>query len=97
MSSYQCVTCGEYHEWLALCFGPPAPSAYEQIPENERAVRAELTSDICVIDGQHLGIRPSIELEPTDHPLAKEQRDGITWERVLQINAAAGRRCHVKE
>ena len=28
------------------------------------------------------GIRPYIELEPTDSPLAIEQRDGISMERV---------------
>ena len=31
------------------------------------------------------GIRPFIELEPTDHPLAVEQRNGITVERVAEI------------
>jgi len=31
------------------------------------------------------GIRPFIELEPTDHPLAVEQREGITVERVAEI------------
>ena len=36
-----------------------------------------------------VGIRPLIELEPTDHPLAREQREGIAWERVLEINQAA--------
>lgn len=34
------------------------------------------------------GIRPYIELEPTDHPLAMEQREGITTERVAEIYAA---------
>ena len=29
--------------------------------------------------------RPYVELEPTDHPLAVEQRDGITRERVSAI------------
>ena len=33
------------------------------------------------------GVRPSIELEPTDHPLALEQRNGITVERVAEIYA----------
>lgn len=28
-----------------------------------------------------------VELEPTDHPLAVEQRDGITSERVAEVNA----------
>ncbi|MGH9754758.1 MAG: DUF2199 domain-containing protein [Blastocatellia bacterium] len=32
-----------------------------------------------------LGERPLIELEPTDHPLAVEQREGITMARVQEI------------
>jgi len=35
-----------------------------------------------------IGLRPLIELEPTDHPLALEQRHGITMERVRQIAEA---------
>jgi hypothetical protein len=31
------------------------------------------------------GIRPFIELEPTEHPLAIEQREGITKERLKEI------------
>jgi hypothetical protein len=31
------------------------------------------------------GRRPTIELEPTDHPLAVDQREGITLEKALQI------------
>jgi hypothetical protein len=34
---------------------------------------------------QSAGTRPLIELEPTDHPLAVEQRTGITLERVQAI------------
>lgn len=33
------------------------------------------------------GIRPFIELEPTDHLLAIEQREGISVERVAEIYA----------
>jgi hypothetical protein len=32
-------------------------------------------------------MRPYIELEPTEHPLAVEQRDGISKERIAQIYA----------
>lgn len=32
-----------------------------------------------------LGSRPSVELEPTDHPLAVEQRTGITMDRVREL------------
>jgi len=34
--------------------------------------------------------RPRIELEPTDHPLAIEQRAGITFDRLLDIYALNG-------
>ena len=34
------------------------------------------------------GVRPSIELEPTDHPLAVEQREGISMTRVAEIYEA---------
>ncbi len=40
------------------------------------------------------GDRPYIELEPTDHPLALEQKNGITIERVAEIYA---NRVHGKE
>ena len=32
-----------------------------------------------------VGVRPWIEIEPTDHPLAVEQREGITLARVQEI------------
>jgi hypothetical protein len=35
-----------------------------------------------------LGQRPFIELEPTDHPLAVEQRTGVTQDRVREIAEA---------
>ncbi|ALV50105.1 DUF2199 domain-containing protein [Streptomyces althioticus] len=35
-----------------------------------------------------VGERPFIELEPTDHPLAVEQRTGISLERVREIASA---------
>jgi hypothetical protein len=34
------------------------------------------------------GERPFVELEPTDHPLAVEQREGITMDRVREIAEA---------
>jgi hypothetical protein len=38
-----------------------------------------------MVHTQPVGIRPKIELEPTSHPLAIEQKQGITMERVQQI------------
>lgn len=34
---------------------------------------------------QPVGLRPLVELEPTDHPLAREQREGIALARVQQV------------
>ncbi|MFI9812454.1 DUF2199 domain-containing protein [Saccharothrix variisporea] len=38
-----------------------------------------------MVHTQEVGVRPLVELEPTDHPLAVEQRGGITVERVRAI------------
>ena len=37
------------------------------------------------VHSQAVGVRPTIELEPTDHPLAVEQRTGITLAHVQAI------------
>lgn len=159
MAGFTCATCGEFHDQLPMCFGPGAPMPWFSMPEKERGMRAELSSDQCVIDGEHffvlgrillpviegpepfvwlawvslseenfhrasglwntagreaeppyfgwlqsslpyqpstlnlktmvhtmpVGQRPVIELEPTDHPLSLEQRNGIPMARVQQI------------
>ncbi len=159
MTGFKCNRCGKYHSELPLNYRSKAPVYYDEIPEKQRAGRARLSEDQCVIDDQHffiagnveipikgsddmfsymvwvslseknfqraaalwhkegreneppyfgwlstrlpgypdtvniktmvhtqpVGIRPTIELEPTDHPLALEQRQGITWERIQEI------------
>jgi hypothetical protein len=44
----------------------------------------------CAVQPQAERQRPLIRLEPTDHPLAMEQRVGITFDRVLEIYALSG-------
>jgi hypothetical protein len=157
---YRCRRCGEHHDELPLHYGAEAPAAAYSVPARERKSRVLLSSDQCVIDGEHffivgnleipvigydgdhfswdvwvslskknferafrlwttpgreaeppyfgwlstalpgypdtlslkthvhtreVGRRPRVELEPTDHPLAVEQRTGITWDRVQEI------------
>jgi hypothetical protein len=41
--------------------------------------------------------RPSIELEPTDHPLAQDQRNGIDVDRLLEIYSANGHELDLSE
>ena len=38
-----------------------------------------------MVHTKSVGLCPVIELEPTKHPLAIEQREGITLERIMQI------------
>lgn len=40
---------------------------------------------------REVGVRPFIELEPTDHPLAVEQREGITRQRIVELAKMFGR------
>ncbi|MGV9625899.1 DUF2199 domain-containing protein [Streptomyces sp. NPDC003487] len=67
--------------------------------EGERPYFGWLTTDLPVYSSTTLnlktnvhtrpvGERPYVELEPTDHPLAVEQRTGITPARVREIAAA---------
>ena len=44
----------------------------------------------CQVVPRDARSRPYVELEPTDHPLAIEQRDGITFDRILEIYALYG-------
>lgn len=39
----------------------------------------------CMVHPQDGGLRPSIELEPTDHPLAVAQREGIDVDRAIEL------------
>lgn len=157
---FRCRACGQHHPELPLCYGAEAPVPWLMLPEEERAGRGELTSELCVIDGRmffvlgnldipihgsdqpfrwnvwlslsepnfrrmvelwenparvqeppyfgwlctdlpsypestlHLkthvhtrpvGQRPWVEVERTCHPLAVEQRKGISWKRVQEI------------
>lgn len=68
-----------------------------KIREHEPPIPGQLASDIpvypattglpCNIIMKNAGKRPSFELEATDHPLAVEQRNGITLDRVKEIAA----------
>ncbi|WP_330242116.1 DUF2199 domain-containing protein [Streptomyces sp. NBC_00525] len=71
-----------------------APAVWE--PAFADAEDCLLSADQCVVRGQHyfvvhtrpVGERPFVELKPTDHPLAVEQRTGISPERVREIASA---------
>ena len=40
----------------------------------------------CRVISRELGIRPYLELEPTDHPLSVELRNGISFARFVELS-----------
>jgi hypothetical protein len=58
---FDCSICGEQHNELPD-IGHDKPAHWWDIPEDERTERAELTSDTCIIDGEHFFIRGVIEI-----------------------------------
>ena len=158
MKGFVCRTCGGYHDEVPLTFGPDAPWSWDEAPPSVRATDSVLTSDQCILGGEHyfvrgcldlpihgrtdvfrwlvwvsvseasfermcelwntagreaeppyfgwlntwlpdypdifhlkvnvhtrpVGQRPYVQVEPTSHPLALEQRHGISWEDVLR-------------
>jgi hypothetical protein len=50
---WTCSQCGEMHDDLPLCYAAEAPDVYASIPEAQRNARAELDSDLCIIDQQY--------------------------------------------
>lgn len=59
--SYRCTTCGKVHDSLPD-LGADRPDPWWDMAEEERGARAELTSETCVIDGEHYFIRGVIEI-----------------------------------
>lgn len=53
MPGFQCATCGQYHDQLPMCLGSSAPAPWLLIPDEERRLRARLSSDQCIIDDEH--------------------------------------------
>ncbi|WP_376768299.1 DUF2199 domain-containing protein [Paenibacillus alginolyticus] len=160
-NGYICSCCGKRHDELPMSYGSNAPYYWFQSKPEERDVRFDLNSDLCIMDDEHyfirgnieipvfeekqvftwdvwvslskdnfnkavstwsksgrekelepmfgwlstsipcysvetmnlktmvnirkVGIRPYIELEPNEHPLALEQRNGISIKRVQEI------------
>jgi hypothetical protein len=66
MPGFQCGTCGRLHDHLPRDIGYRRPDAYLAIPEEERERRAEVTNDLCIVDGTLFLIRGMLYLPITD-------------------------------
>lgn len=78
-----------YQQWLD-CFDQPKRSHVGPFFGWLNAALSPYPDTINLKTHAHLrddGVRPFIELEPTDHPLAVEQRNGISIERLASLYA----------
>ena len=76
-----------FNEWIA-CFDEPRRSQVAPFFGWLNAWLKPYPDTVNLKTRVHLrdnGIRPYIELEPTDHPLALEQREGISRARLAEI------------
>jgi Uncharacterized protein conserved in bacteria (DUF2199) len=92
-SGSTCACCDSITDELLFAWHVPAPAQWR--PRYVNRENCVLDAELCVIKGRHffvrglklktnvhtqpVGSRLLIEHEPTDHPLAVEQRAGITW------------------
>lgn len=59
---YQCKTCGALHPERPTCFGAEMPAVVAQLTPDDRARRVELSSDQCVLDGEHFFVLGTLDL-----------------------------------
>ncbi len=68
MHGFDCATCGQHHDELPMSLGSPAPALWYSIPQSERERRAVLSSDQCIVDGEHYFILGQLVLPVLDGP-----------------------------
>ncbi|MGC5019239.1 DUF2199 domain-containing protein [Micromonospora sp. DT47] len=79
-SGYTCGTCGRRHDDLPLSYRTRAPAFWsEQLAEDDRS---ELTSDLCVIRGEHFFVEGNIEIPLSD------AEGTFTWGVWVSLSAA---------
>ncbi|MCE9658447.1 MAG: DUF2199 domain-containing protein [Burkholderiales bacterium] len=83
MTGFVCSTCGAFHEDMPRLLTVAAPAAWEALPETERASRAVLSADQCVIDDAYFFILGRLELPVLD---GGEPFTWMTWVSVSEGN-----------
>jgi hypothetical protein len=70
---YQCHCCGAWHDERRTAFGLRMPAVVASLTDDERATRATLGSDQCVLDDEHFFILGNLELP------VRDSTEVITW------------------
>jgi hypothetical protein len=78
-----------YELWDAPKIPPEEPARFGWLSNELKRVYDASTLNLKTAVRFRAGhLRPLIEVEPSDHPLAREQAEGITVDRVQEIAAA---------
>jgi len=83
MTGFVCTTCGAFHEDMPRLLTVAAPAAWEALAVSERASRALLSADQCVIDDAFFFILGRLELPVLD---GGEPFTWMTWVSVSEDN-----------
>jgi hypothetical protein len=59
---YTCGTCGVWHDERPMAFGARMPEIVSAMTEAERKARVELSSDQCILDGEHYFVLGNLDL-----------------------------------
>ena len=70
---YQCHCCGAWHDERPTAFGFRMPAVVASLTDDERAARATLGSDQCVLDDEYYFILGNLELP------VRGSAEMITW------------------
>ena len=65
--TYICATCGQTHEGVPFSFAADFPDPYANLSHDDRATRAVISTDQCIIDQQHFFLRGCLEIPIIGH------------------------------
>jgi hypothetical protein len=85
---FYCSNCGMYHHDVPMSYGSDAPMLYFLIPEEERADKAALTADQCIIYDKRYYIRGVIEIPVEGHS------ERFSWSVWVEVNKTDFDRIH---
>jgi hypothetical protein len=96
MTGYFCSACGSFHPERPTCWNFDLPVVVAALSETEREQRVDMSSDQCILDGEHFFILGNLDV-----PI-KNSSESLVWsawstlskknfERASELWEAAGR------
>lgn len=73
MAGYICAACGNFHSERPTCWKFDLPAAVAALSEAERKQRVDVSSDQCILDGEHFFILGNLDVPIQD------SGETLTW------------------